>query len=64
MNVTFTGGSPLGTMACLNVTIIDDNVIENDESFTVTLSLISTGESIGQTIVTIVHDEGILSEST
>ena len=58
MNTTFTSGSPVGNMICLNVTIINDNVIENDEAFTVTLSLLSTGEPIGQTRVTIIHDEG------
>ena len=58
MNITFTSGSPVGNMVCFNVTIIDDNVIENDEAFTVTLSLLSTGEQIGQTTITIIHDEG------
>lgn len=58
MDFTFAGGTPVGTSVCLNVTIIDDNIIENDETFTVTLSLLSTGEQIGQTTVNILHDEG------
>lgn len=34
----FEAGSPLNSVACVNVTIIDDSVIEPDQSFIVSLS--------------------------
>ena len=58
MDFTFTSGSSSGMM-CLTVTIGDDNVVENEETFIVTLTLMSTGFQLGQTIVTIQDDEGI-----
>ena len=36
--VVFMSGDPLGTTACQNVTIFDDNVVEAEEMFTVSTS--------------------------
>ena len=44
---------------CLTVSIDDDNFVENDETFIVILTLMSTGVELGQTTVTIQDDEGI-----
>ena len=39
LNVTFSAGSAVtGTTACANVMIIDDDALEGDHSFTVTVS--------------------------
>jgi hypothetical protein len=60
MNFTFASGSPAGAQMCLTVAINDDNIIEVDETFTVILSLLSSGMEMGRTTVTIKHDEGQL----
>lgn len=39
--ITFSGGSPIDYMSCFNVTINDDQYVEDDEDFTVSIS--STG---------------------
>ena len=36
--LTFYSGDPMGTSRCTNVTIIDDDIIEPDQSFSVLLS--------------------------
>ena len=36
--LTFTAGSQAGSTACANISIINDDILEDDESFTVTLS--------------------------
>ena len=36
--LTFLPGSPIGSLSCANVTIIDDVFVENDESFSVSIT--------------------------
>ncbi len=55
---TFSAGSSMGDM-CINVPIIDDNIIENPETFTVTVTLMPNNVEVGQTTVTISDNEGI-----
>ena len=43
---------------CLTVSISDDTFVENQETFIVILTLMSTGVELGQTTVTIQDDEG------
>ena len=38
VHLTFTAGSQAGSTACANISIINDDILEDDESFTVTLS--------------------------
>ena len=45
-------------MMCLTIFISDDDLVENEETFIVTLTLMSTGIQLGQTIITIQDDEG------
>ena len=56
---TFTSSSASGSTLCLTVSIGDDSFVENDETFIVILTLMSTGVELGQTTVTIQDDEGI-----
>ena len=58
MDLTFTGGSVADTMMCLTVTISNDDRVENDETFLVILTLVSSGVELGQTTVTILDDDG------
>ena len=37
VNILFSAGHPLNTPLCANVTIIDDDMLENTETFTVAL---------------------------
>ncbi len=62
MTSVFGVGSPDGTMLCVNITILDDNLIEGDELFTVRLTLITPTLSLGlgNTDITIMDDEGYL----
>lgn len=60
MNFTFTENST----ECLNMTIIDDTLVEGDEAFTVTLLLVTIdkGVTLGNTstgLITITDNEGI-----
>ena len=48
-------------MRCLNVSIINDDDLEGDETFTVTLDiqvLPGFNVNVGQTVITINDDEG------
>ena len=38
MDIVFPAGSISGTQQCINITIIDNTTVEEDETFTVTLS--------------------------
>ena len=63
MNLTFPVNSVNGTVQCFNVTIIEDNVVENDEMFIITQVLVTTGlgVTIGNntiTTITIIDNEG------
>ena len=65
MNVVFSANSGTGASSCLPVTISDDDLIEGDEIFTVSLGLVTTevGISLGTqqtTTVTITDDESEL----
>ena len=42
MNLYFTAGSSNGAMQCINVTIVDSLTVEEDETFTVTLTTASS----------------------
>ena len=56
--LTFPTDSSAGTMQCINITITDDEVLEEDETFTVTLTLNTAGVTLGdsETAVTITDD--------
>ena len=58
-SLTFSAGST--DMRCLTVTIVDDMLIEGDETFTVGLTVATSGVMEGNTmtVVTITDDEGI-----
>lgn len=61
MNMIVPVSSPSDTMACVNIPITDDNLIEGDETFTATITLIaSVNFDIGDTVITITDDEGEL----
>ena len=70
MNLTFSD-SPIdqmffenSVMECVNFTIFDDVLFEGSETFTVTLTLLSTGLGVttgnDTTTVTIIDNEGLL----
>ena len=59
-SVVFPVGSENNDTLCVNITIMDDNLIEGDEVFTVTvMSAFDTSQTIGigVTDVTILDDE-------
>lgn len=61
-NLTFPVNSVNGTMQCVNVTTNDDTLVESDETFTIALTLITTGLGVSlsneTTTVSIVDNEG------
>ena len=64
--VVFPSGSTSGDMQCINVTILDDDVIEGTETFTVqastveATSLIAIDPSLSETTVSIADSESML----
>ncbi len=56
MDRTFTASATIGDTMCLTVMITNDEIIECDETFFVTLS----GDQMGQTTVTIQDSDGML----
>ena len=62
MNLTFLVGSMDGAMECLPVNIINDTLVEGDETLTVTLTLLTTGVGVttgnNMTDLTITDNEG------
>ncbi len=60
----FPAGSIDSDTQCLNITINTDTLVEGEETFTVTLTLLTTGLGVftenDLTTVTIMDDEGIL----
>ena len=62
MNYTFTSSDTAGTQMCLTVNISEDNLIEGNEAFFVTLTITSTGVEIDQTSVVIEDNEGTILE--
>ena len=59
MNMIFPINTMDGEMACVDVTIINDLFVEEDETFTVTVSLVASPVNleIGQIQVTIVDED-------
>lgn len=60
MNFTFVENST----QCLNVTIIDDTLVEKNESFVLTLTLVNSGLGVtlgrnNSTEITVVDNDGI-----
>ena len=65
-NLTIPQGSRNGDSVCFNVTIIGDNVLEDDETFTVELTTITQDvvvDGSGSVTITILHD-GDCKQST
>ena len=62
-SLQFPMGSANGLMRCLTVTITDDTLFEEDETFTVALTVTTSGVSVGNamTTVTITDDEGMIA---
>ena len=60
VSLTFAAGSSLGTQECVDVIITDDDVFEDDETFTVTLTTDdgSVDTVPDRTDITIVDNEG------
>ena len=58
-SLMFPAGSINGSTQCINITITDDEVLEADETFTVTLTTTTPRVMVGtaQTTVTITTDE-------
>ena len=54
--LTFNAGTVSGTDECYTITIVNDNVLENNETFSVTLSSNEPAFSLVQATVTINHD--------
>ena len=52
MDLVFTAGSSNGSMQCVNVTIIDDMVVETNEIFTIRLdkSIASSVVALGNNV--------------
>lgn len=46
MNLTFVANVLNGAMQCLNISIIDDVLVEKDENFTVNIALLNTDNGI------------------
>lgn len=61
----FPMGSAIGTIQCLDITILEDARVEGDETVTVELSLMPTGMGIitgnERTTITITDNEGSLN---
>ena len=53
MDLVFTAGTSNGTMQCINVTIIDDSLVESNETFTVTLITSNSVVELGNNLTTI-----------
>ena len=57
----FTAGSTDNTTRCVDITIIDNNVLEGDKTFTVALTTADPDVmllSAGETVVTITDNDG------
>ena len=53
MDLVFTAGTSNGTMQCINVTIIDDSLVEPNETFAVTLTTSNSDMELGENLTTI-----------
>ena len=56
MDMVFFAGTSNGAMQCINVTIIDSPSIEEDETFTVTLTT-SSVVALGNDVITVTITE-------
>ena len=54
MDFVFTAGTSIGTMKCLNITINTTRTVEEDETFTVTLTTSSSVVELGNDVTTVV----------
>ena len=54
INLVFTAGTSNGTMQCLNITINTTRTVEEDETFTVTLTTSSSVVELGNDMTTVV----------
>ena len=54
MDLVFTAGTSNGTMLCLNVTINTTRTVEEDETFTVTLTTLISVVELGNNVTTVV----------
>lgn len=63
MDVHFDVGSMDGATVCINVPIIDDSSLEEDETFTVSLTVTAGAPNVGNamTMVTIYNDDSRLA---
>ena len=50
---TFTQGSRNGAAKCINILIIDDNVLEGNQTFVVTLTTLDSNVILENTVTTI-----------
>ena len=60
MDLVFTAGTINGTLQCINVAIIDDLLVEPNETFTVTLtsnSVVELGDNL--TTITITDNDSM-----
>ena len=56
MDLVFTAGASNGTMQCLNITINTTRTVEEDETFTVTLTTSSSVVALEATIIIMDND--------
>jgi hypothetical protein len=56
----FTSGSPDGAARCVNIPILDDDALEGEQTFTLTLTTSDPDVMIGNdaTTITIIDNEG------
>ena len=59
----FPFGSTDNDTACVNITIMDDDILEGDHTFTVTLTTLDPDVMLGnhETTITIIDNEGNLA---
>lgn len=57
-SLTFLSGETIGALRCVNVSIVDDEAIEDDEMFSITISSTGAVQALGNTTanITILQD--------
>ena len=53
IDLVFTAGTSNGTVQCINVAIIDDSLVESNETFTVILATSNSVVELGNNLTTI-----------
>ena len=53
IDLVFTAGTSNGTLQCINVTIIDDSLVESNETFSVTMTTSNSVVVLGNNLTTI-----------